>query len=60
MKVLIEIEVDTEENTLRIEGEHSVMFYTVWNNMMAKAKQEGRDEVLCKQDATIKGDYNEP
>lgn len=44
--ISLTIEIDVENESLRIEGEHSLLFYTVWQKMMMKAKAEEQEECV--------------
>ena len=40
------LKIDPEQETIRIEGEHSLLFYHVWQRMMSKAKAEALQEAI--------------
>ena len=44
--ITLTIEVDPDTDSMRIAGEHGILFYTVWSRMMQKAKAEEREECI--------------
>ena len=49
-EIIIEIKIDPETEVVRVEGPHWELFYTVLQNMLLKAKEEGRQEALKELD----------
>lgn len=45
-KIILTIEVDPEAESVRVEGENAMLFYTVWEGMIRKAKIEALNEAL--------------
>jgi hypothetical protein len=49
-EITLEIKVDPETEVIRVEGPNWEVFYKVLQNMLLKAKEEGRQEALKELD----------
>jgi len=43
-EMTVEVIVDPEKKILSVYGEHTKLFYEVWNGMLKQAKSEEREE----------------
>ena len=53
METKVEILIDEETDTFRIEGEHSLTFYAIWNDMMLQAMAKEREAILKLLEAAM-------
>lgn len=53
METKVEILIDEETDTFRIEGEHSLTFYAIWNDMMLQAMAKEREAILQLLEAAM-------
>jgi len=57
METKVEILIDEKTDTFRIEGEHSLTFYAIWNDMMLQAMAKEREAILKLLEAIPQDDH---
>jgi len=57
METKVEILIDEETDTFRIVGEHSLTFYSIWNDMMLQAMAKERKAILELMEAVPQDDH---